>query len=62
MTNIADVVANPTDNLGTDLPDVPDATDSDDAVVDVVGPAVTSSRPRATRRTARSSTSLPATT
>ena len=40
VTNIGDVVANPTDSLGTDLADLSDVTASDDAVVQVVGPAL----------------------
>ena len=49
VTNIGDVVANPTDILGNDLPDLPDATDSDDAVVDVVAPALSHRQDRGQR-------------
>ena len=39
VTNTATVTANPTDGSGTDLPG-DDVTDTDDAVVDVVAPAI----------------------
>ncbi len=40
LTNIAEVVANPTDGEGNDLPGAPNPTDSDDAQVDQVGPGI----------------------
>jgi len=40
VTNIGVASGNPTDANGNDLPDISNVTDSDDAVVDVVAPAI----------------------
>ncbi len=40
LTNVAAVVANPTDGDGNDLPGAENPTDSDDAQVDQVGPGI----------------------
>ena len=40
VTNVGVVTGNPTDPSGSDLPDIPDVTDSDDAITDVIAPAI----------------------
>ncbi len=40
VTNVGVVTGNPTDGSGADLPDIPDVSDSDDAITDVINPAV----------------------
>ncbi len=40
LINTASVSANPTDNMGNDLPGLTDPTDSDTAEVDLVGPGI----------------------